>query len=224
MFNTLRLVATRLSSPPTSGRMVLTALKAQPRTARTIEPHNRYLINVTKTLTGPDSSAQDSLGSSFSDNQSRYGSPHQDNPFRGFIRDSRKTKMGYKYESPRRNAGQQVTSPTSFKSYLASLRNFRSLFTQVVEVLDNPREYAINQWTDREEGFDGLPQGQDEILRRLRAVERRQELHTNMVYCVMSGFVLGTALLIIAAVAASEIGDKGNSKREPAGKDGKAHY
>ncbi|KXH35094.1 hypothetical protein CSIM01_04619 [Colletotrichum simmondsii] len=193
----------------------LARTQTQPKTARAIELHKCSLNNATKTLPTAIPSAQEILKSSINCNQSRFGSPHQDNPFQGFIRGSRKTKAAYRYEARTKKTGQHATSRTASKSYLSSFGNFRGLFTHVVEVVDNPREYAINRWTDREEEIERLPENQGEILKRLQAVERRQEVHSSMAYCVASGVVLATALVILVAFAASNIRDERKSRRGP---------
>lgn len=217
MFNTILQATPRLSSHLDTSRMILPQLQAQSRTARTLDLLNRRPMNATQSLTTPTSSAQDILKSSISDNQSRFGSPHQDNPFQGFMKGSRKTKMSYRYEAPTRKTGQQATSPTTSKSSASSFGGFRSLFTHVAVILDNPREYAINRWTDRVVEIYKPPTDQSEILKRLQAVERRQELHSYMAYCVVSGFVLATALSILVAFAASEIRDKRNRRNNEGG-------
>ncbi|KAK1499790.1 hypothetical protein CTAM01_06984 [Colletotrichum tamarilloi] len=209
MFNTILKATLRLYSHLATSRMIFPELQTQSRTARTIELHECRPINTTKTLSTPFSSAQEILEASINCNQSRFGSPHQDNPFQGFIRGSSRTKAVYRYEAPRRKAGQQATSSTTSSSYLPCFGNFGGLFTHVVEALGNPREHAINRWTDREEEIERLPENQGAIIKRLQAVERRQELHSYMAYCIVSGFVFATALLILVAFAAREIRGKG---------------
>ncbi|KAK1477846.1 hypothetical protein CABS01_03148 [Colletotrichum abscissum] len=219
MFNTILQTTPRLYSHLATSRMILHELQTRSSTARTVGLHNRRLINVTQALSNPIQSAQEILESSINCNQSRYGSPHQDNPFQGFIRGPRKTKGVYRYEAPNRK--QQVTSPTTFKSYLSSFGTFRGLFTHVVEILDNPREYAINRWTDRGEKIERLPEDHGEIVERLQAVERHQRFHSYMAYCVVSGVVLATALSLLVAFAASEIRDKGNRINSDGGSEQK---
>ncbi|KAK1448160.1 hypothetical protein CCUS01_11904 [Colletotrichum cuscutae] len=215
MFSTIHQATPRLYSHLATSRLILPAPKTQPRTARTIELHNRRLINVTQTLTNRVASAQEILESSINCNQSRFGSPHQDNPFQGFIRGSRKTKMVYRYEAPTRKAGQHATSLITSKPYLSCFGNFRGLFTHVVGVLDNSRGHAINRWTDRGEKIERLPEDHGEIVKRLQAVERHQKFHSYMAYFVVSGVVLATALSLLVAFAASEIRDRRSSGGGP---------
>ncbi|KAK1533922.1 hypothetical protein CPAR01_10630 [Colletotrichum paranaense] len=212
MFNTILQTTPRLYSHLATSRMILHELQTRSSTARTVGLHNRRLNNVTQALSNPIQSAQEILESSINCNQSRFGSPHQDNPFQGFIRGPRKTKGVYRYEAPNRK--QQVTSPTTLKSYLSSFGTFRGLFTHVVEILDNPREYTINRWTDRGEKIERLPEDHGEIVERLQAVERHH-FHSYMAYCVVSGVVLATALSLLVAFAASEIRDRRSSGGGP---------
>ncbi|OHE96491.1 hypothetical protein CORC01_08254, partial [Colletotrichum orchidophilum] len=171
------------------------------RSTRTVTLDNRRLLKGTKTRKIPASPSRKALEISTSCKQSIFGSPHQDKPFRGFIEKPRWATGTSRREATRRQQ-EPLLKTLAPNFYPETLGNLKSFLTQVVEVLSNPKEYAINQWVDRQGGLDRLPRDQDKMVRRLQAGEKRQELHACIINCVMSSFVLGTSLLLLKAITA----------------------